>query len=68
MSSVPDNPLSALSDEQLFEAQLTLYLACARTKSVLRTKHRTRICGLAQILNVEALNRGTPNPSPPYSA
>jgi hypothetical protein len=62
------NPLDLLSDEVLFNTQLTLALGCGRAKSALKGKHKTNICFLLTVLSVEANNRGKPSPQPPYSA
>lgn len=62
------NPLQNLTDDALFAGQLALSLACGRNRGILRSKHRNHLCYLANILNVEATNRGKPAPVPPYKA
>jgi hypothetical protein len=62
------NPLAGLSDRDLFDTQLTLAIACGRSKSALRQKHRVNICTLFQLLKIEADHRGRPSPAPPYKA
>lgn len=64
----PQNPLSELTDEQLFETLLTLELACNKSKSIGRSKHRKRICFLTGLVALESANRGKPTPHPPYVA
>jgi len=66
--SFPPDPLAALSDEALNLTQVSLRLVCGRNKAVLRDKHRTRFCFLAQLLDTEAGKRGLPSPTPPYHA
>lgn len=66
--STTTNPLSQLTDQQLFDTQLTLILLCQRSKSALRQRHRTFVCGLTSILQLEADNRGKPSPQWPYKA
>jgi hypothetical protein len=66
--TTPSDPLSLLSDQQLFDTQLSVALACGRAKGSLRDKHRTRFCFLLSVLTVEAQKRGRPSPQPPYSA
>jgi len=36
--------LSLLTREQLIESQLSLHLACGRSRSALKKKHRTFLC------------------------
>lgn len=62
------NPLSALSDIELFDTQVTLALACSRSKSAERGKHRQRICFLQGLLATESKNRGKAPASAPYKA
>jgi len=62
------NPLSELTDAQLFDTQVTLALACGRAKAAIKGKHKALICTLNLALKQEADNRGRPSPSPPYSA
>ena len=69
MTTTPlPNPLDLLTNDQLFSTQIALDLACGRAKSVLRNKHRTHLCFLATVLDVEANNRDQPKPVPPFSA
>jgi hypothetical protein len=62
------DPLSLLNDSDLYDTQLILALACGRAHTILRKQHRDRLCFLFTLLNLEAGNRGTPVPSPPYHA
>lgn len=62
---LPD-PLANLSDEDLFSSQLALYLACGRARGTLKKKHRTHLCYLGSLLDLEAAARGKPNPPPPW--
>ena len=57
-----------LDDQALYETQLAMALACGRSRSTLREKHKTRFCFMQSVLNVEAQNRGKPSPQPPYKA
>jgi hypothetical protein len=57
-----------LTDQQLFDTQLSVILLCQRSKGGLRNKHRIYVCGLTSILAVEANNRGKPSPQWPYKA
>lgn len=65
---VAADPLAMLSDQQLFDTQLSLALACGRSRSALRDKHKAKLCFLFQVLVVEANKRGKQSPRPPYSA
>jgi hypothetical protein len=51
-----------LSDEQLFNAQLLLNLACGRAHSAVTRKRQQYFCYLARVLKVEADLRGVPSP------
>jgi len=62
------NPLSLLDDEELWNTQLMLALACARSHSSLTRKRRQFFCLLQQVLKVESDLRGVPAPSAPYHA
>lgn len=62
------NPLTMLDDQSLADSQLALALACGRSKSSLKQKHRQKFCFLMQALKAEADQRGTPTPVPPYKA
>ena len=62
------NPLELLDDNQLYQTQLALDLACGRAKSVLRRKHRVTLCFLGTALGAEADRRGKSSPTPPFSA
>jgi hypothetical protein len=64
---VPVDPLEALTDDDLYQTQLVLRVGCGRNRSVLKDKHRTRICFLASLLDLEADKRGRPSPKPPFS-
>lgn len=69
MTDIPlPNPFVNYTDEQLFDSQLMLELVCGRNKSTTRNKHRTHACALADILAIEAQNRGKPSPQPPFKA
>ena len=58
------NTLSGLTDEQLWNAQLLLTLACTRAKSSI-TRHREQyFCYLGRVLKAEADLRGVPQPGP----
>ncbi len=66
--SVGENPLQALTDDQLWNSQLMLVLVCAKSKSTLRKKHRVVLCNLLDPLTIEANNRGVISPAAPYHA
>lgn len=57
-----------LTDQELFDTQLTLLLGCGRARAILKGKHRSLICFLTLALKQEADNRGRPSPAPPYVA
>lgn len=57
-----------LTNQSLFDTQLTLAIACGRSKSVLRKRHRVHVCTLAEILQFEANRRDQPSPQWPYKA
>src|SRR5215471_17827933 len=61
-----DNPLSVLSDNQLWNIQLLNALQCGRSKSPLRAKRRAELCSFGLVLQQEATNRGKASPTPPY--
>lgn len=63
----PD-PLQNLSDNDLFNAQIVLELACGRNRAVTKDKHRQHLCYLSELLAIEAAHRGKPVPTPPYKA
>jgi hypothetical protein len=62
------NPLQLLTDQELYDSQLMLALACGRNKAVTHNKHRTKACALFDVLALEAGNRGRPSPQWPYRA
>lgn len=62
------DPLSTLTDEQLFNSQLSLVLACGRSHSSLKQKHRQYFCILFETLKIESNNRGKSAPQWPYKA
>lgn len=66
--SDPENPLSILSNEQLYLTQLSLALHCGRSRSSLKGKHREVVCQLFEITKIESRNRNVPSPAPPYKA
>lgn len=57
------NTLSGLTDEQLWNAQLLLILACNRAKSSITRKREQYFCYLGRVLKVEADLRGVPQPT-----
>jgi hypothetical protein len=61
-----DNPLSSLTNTELWNTQLALELACGRNHSSLTKKRRQWFCLLAQNLKVEADVRGVTSPSHPF--
>lgn len=61
------NPLSQLSDEEVFNSQLALALACGRAHAAIKGRQKTRLCTLQGLLAIEAMNRGTPICLPPYA-
>lgn len=62
---LPD-PLENLTDEDLYDSQLALYLACGKAGGVLKVKHRKHLCYLGSLLDVEAEKRSKPNPPFPW--
>lgn len=56
-SPLPENPLDLLSDDHLINTQFALSLACGRSRSALRTRKRTYICFLDEILTAEIIAR-----------
>lgn len=56
------NTLSGLTDEQLWNAQLLLALACTRGHSAITRKREEYFCYLGRVLKVEADLRGVPQP------
>jgi hypothetical protein len=65
---VAANPLSVLSDVELFDTQVMLALACGKARTVLKKKNREKLCFLFTVLVLEANNRGKPSPTPPFHA
>lgn len=61
------NPLSVLTDDELWTTTLMLRLICGRNKAVLPSKRRKYMCSLAGLLDHEAENRGVPTCLPPYT-
>jgi hypothetical protein len=51
-----------LSDDQLWNGQLLLHLACGRAHSAVTRKREQYFCYLARVLKVEADLRGVPQP------
>ena len=64
--STPANPLSDLTDTELWNIQVLMSLVCGRNHSSLTKKRRQYACRLAQPLKVEADLRGLSSPQPPY--
>lgn len=62
------NPLSTLSNADLWNSQLALLIACGRSHSSLKGKHKQYFCGLAQVLKIESIQRGKAFPTTPISA
>jgi hypothetical protein len=58
------NTLSDLTDEQLWNAQVLLSLACSRGKSSITRKREQYFCYLGRVLKVEADLRGVAQPGP----
>ena len=60
------NPLSALSDDLLWNSQLYLLIICNRNKFPPQHKRTKVLCELGKALEVEADLRGLPSPKAPY--
>jgi hypothetical protein len=54
--------LTDLPDEHLLAMRLALQLACGRSHSTFKKRHRAWFCFLAQTLTVESDFRGLPGP------
>lgn len=68
MPSILPNPLQVMSDDDLLRAQVSLALACGRSHSAFRKRHRDNYCFLQQILATEAKQRGKQPAHAPYTA
>lgn len=64
----PDAQWHGVTDAQLEAAQVALALACGRSHSALRDKHRQYFCFLFSALRNESTRRGKEPPSPPFRA
>ena len=60
------DPLATIPDDELWNMQLLLKIACGRSKSALRKARRQHFCTLFENLKVESDLRGLPHPLPPY--
>jgi len=60
------NPLDSLTEAELFNTTLMLYLLCGRNKAVLPNKRRKYLCSLAGLLAQQAENKGFAPCLPPY--
>lgn len=60
------NVVSEFTDQQLWDYQLSLALACGKSKAAISTvTRRNHYCLLAQALKIEADFRGLHSPAPP---
>jgi hypothetical protein len=57
-----------MSNDDLLGAQVSLALACGRSHSSFRKKHRQTFCFLQSVLAVESKNRGQEPARAPYKA
>lgn len=57
------NAIAELSDDQLWNAQLLLSLACGRAKSSITRRREQYFCFLGRVLKAEADLRGVPQPT-----
>jgi predicted cobalt transporter CbtA len=57
------NAVEDLTDQQLWNAQLLLSLACGRAHSSITRKREQYFCFLQRVLKVEADLRGVPQPT-----
>jgi hypothetical protein len=62
-----DNPLSTLSDDVLWNAQILLQIACLRKLLSVPRKRNGNLCLLGTALQLEAANRGVFAPQAPFS-
>ena len=60
------NPLSSLSDVDLWNTQVLLHLSCGRGRQPLRSKRRKYLCNLATAVETEFAHRALPSPQAPY--
>lgn len=66
---VPDQlTWGGVSDSDLWNTQLALALACGRSHSSLKKKHRQWLCDLFRALAAESERRDREPPHPPYVA
>ena len=58
--------LATLTDDQLWNTQLLLQLACGRNHGITRRKRDQYFCFLFRALKVESDLRGLPAPAAPF--
>jgi hypothetical protein len=68
MSVWNPDPFDSWATADIQAAHLALELACGRAKSVLRQKHRGKLCALAQITEAQLNKRNASVPQAPYKA
>lgn len=59
---------SPLTDQQLFELQVLMQLACGRSHGALSKRRQQWFCWLGRVLKAEADLRGLPSPTAPFHA
>lgn len=52
------NPLESLTEDELWNTTLMLYLLCGRNKAVLPSRRRKYMCNLAGLLQQQQVNSG----------
>ena len=62
------DPFDAYSPAELFDLELTLHLACGRSKAVVKGKHRGRLCSLIALVAAAQDRKGGTHPTPPFRA
>jgi len=60
------NPFDDVSDEDLYEMQVSLTYGCLRSKAAIDKRHKKYVCALQTILDQQALDRGSARPHFPY--
>ena len=65
-NTTPPNPLSTLTQEQLWNIQWYAKVLCNRAPVPMKKKHLKNLCILSQVLDVESNLRGDTIPHAPF--
>jgi len=63
---VPTDPFASLSDDELWNGQVLLALACSRSKSIFKKNRKQMYCLGFNVYELEHANRGLTPPAAPF--